>query len=208
MLKSLALLVSPLAACAVLVSAARADVRPGAPAPDFMAVDSNGKQVTLSSFKGKTVVLEWTNHLCPYTAKHYDAQNMQAHQKDAAAKGVVWLTIVSSAPGTQGHVSAKRANELTASRKASPAAVLLDPEGKVGRLYAAKTTPHMFVINAAGNIVYMGAIDDQPSASIADLKKAKSYVRPAIEAAINGTSVARASTRPYGCSVKYADPRS
>lgn len=208
MRKSFAMLAASLAACTVLVSAARADVRPGAPAPDFTAVDSNGKQVTLSSYKGKTVVLEWTNHLCPYTAKHYDAANMQEHQREAAAKGVVWLTIISSAPGTQGHVSAKEANDLTTSRKASPAAVLLDPVGKVGRLYSAKTTPQMFVINAAGNIVYMGAIDDQPSANIADLKKAKSYVRPAIEAAIKGTPLANASTRPYGCSVKYADPRS
>lgn len=203
---SIATLWAALAACAVLATAVRADVRPGAPAPDFTAVDSNGRQVTLSSFKGKTVVLEWTNHLCPYTAKHYNAGNMQAHQREAAAKGVVWLTIVSSAPGTQGYVTAKEANDLTSRRKASPAAVLLDPQGKVGHLYSARTTPHMFVINAAGQIVYMGAIDDQPSANPADLKRAKSYVRPA--ALANTPLAGNASTRPYGCSVKYAGPRS
>lgn len=188
--------------------AALADVQPGKPAPDFTARDSTGKDVKLSSLRGKTVVLEWTNHLCPYTVKHYVTGNMQALQKDAAKDGIVWLTIASSAPGTQGHVNGLEADKLTADRGAAPASVLLDPEGTVGHLYEAKTTPHMFVIDPEGKLVYMGAIDDKPTANSADVKTARNYVREALDAVKSGTPVKSASTRPYGCTVKYPPVRS
>ena len=140
-------------------------------------------------------MLEWTNHLCPYTVKHYVTGNMQALQKDAAKDGVVWLTVASSAPGMQGHVNGLEAEKLTADRNAAPASVLLDPEGTVGRLYEAKTTPHMFVIDPAGKLVYMGAIDDKPTASPADVKTARNYLREALDAVKAGTPVKTASTR-------------
>jgi peroxiredoxin len=189
-------------------TAVLAEVQPGKPAPDFTARDSTGKEIKLSSLRGKTVVLEWTNHLCPYTVKHYSTGNMQALQKDAAKDGVVWLTVTSSAPGTQGHVNATEADKLTADRGAAPASVLLDSDGAVGHLYEAKTTPHMFVIDPAGNLVYMGAIDDKPTANNADVKTARNYVREALNAVKNGTAVKTASTRPYGCTVKYSAARS
>jgi len=197
-----------LAACLVVGSAARADVQPGKTAPDFTARDTKGKDVTLSSYRGKTVVLEWTNHLCPYTVKHYATDNMQALQREATKDGVVWLTVVSSAPGTQGYVSELEADKLTADRKASPTALLLDPEGKLGHLYEAKTTPHMFVIDKDGKLAYMGAIDDKPTASHGDVKAAHNYVRDALAAVKAGQPVKTASTRPYGCTVKYSAARS
>jgi peroxiredoxin len=187
---------------------ALADVRPGTVAPDFAARDSSGKDVTLSSLRGKTVVLEWTNHECPYTVKHYATGNMQTLQKEATGDGVAWLTIVSSGPGTQGHVTAEEANKLTADRKAAPTAVLLDPDGKVGRLYQARTTPHMFVIDKDGKVAYMGAIDDKPTANHADVKTSRNYVREALAAIKAGQPAKISSTRPYGCSVKYAPARS
>jgi peroxiredoxin len=189
-------------------AAALAEVQPGKPAPEFAARDTSGKEVKLSDLRGKTVVLEWTNHLCPYTVKHYVTGNMQALQKDAAKDGVVWLTVASSAPGMQGHVNAVEAEKLTADRDAAPASVLLDPEGKVGHLYEAKTTPHMFVIDATGKLVYMGAIDDKPTANSADVKTARNYVREALDAVKNGTPIKTASTRAYGCTVKYPPVRS
>jgi peroxiredoxin len=185
-----------------------AEIQPGKPAPEFTARDTAGKEVKLSDLRGKTVVLEWTNHLCPYTVKHYVTGNMQALQKDAAKDGVVWLTVASSAPGMQGHVNGLEAEKLTADRNAAPASVLLDPEGTVGRLYEAKTTPHMFVIDPAGKLVYMGAIDDKPTASSADVKTARNYLREALDAVKAGTPVKTASTRPYGCTVKYPPVRS
>ncbi|HZV20698.1 MAG TPA: redoxin domain-containing protein, partial [Hyphomicrobiales bacterium] len=154
-------------------------------------------------FKGKIVVLEWTNDGCPYVHKHYSSGNMQSLQKDAAQKGIVWLTVISSAPGEQGYVTGKEANELTKSRGAAPAAVLLDPEGKVGRLYSARTTPHMFIVNGDGTLVYMGGIDNKPTANIADIKSAKNYVRAALDNIQAGKPVEEPVTRPYGCSVKY-----
>jgi len=188
---------------------ARDGVRPGQPAPDFTATDTAGKPVTLSSFKGKTVVLEWTNHACPYVGKHYGTGTMQKLQHDAKGDGVVWLTIISSAPGQQGHVEGLEADKLTADRKAAPTAVLLDADGKVGRLYGATTTPHMFVIDKAGTLAYMGAIDDKPSTARETIKTARPYVREALAALRSGQAVAApASTRPYGCSVKYSDARS
>jgi hypothetical protein len=177
---------------------------PGKPAPAFEAVDSNGRAVKLADLKGKTVVLEWTNHDCPYVRKHYGVGNMQALQAEAAAKGVVWLSVISSAKGAQGYVDGLEANRLTDVRQAKPAAVLLDPAGTIGRIYAATATPHMFVINGAGTLVYSGAIDDKPSSNQADVAKARNYVREAITAASDGKAMSPAMTRAYGCSVKYS----
>ncbi|MGI9423443.1 MAG: redoxin family protein [Hyphomicrobiaceae bacterium] len=204
--------VAPIAALAAVLSIAgatvvTADVKPGTIAPDFSAVDTNGTTQSLSSLKGKTVVLEWTNHLCPYSVKHYRSGNMQKLQKAAAADGVVWISIVSSAPGRQGYVTAAQANKLTKRRKANPGAVILDPKGTIGRLYSARTTPHMFVIDAAGKTAYMGAIDSRPSANPADVKGARNYVSDALAALKSGKPVKTTVTRAYGCSVKYG-PRS
>jgi peroxiredoxin len=176
----------------------------GKPAPDFTAMDSNGKTVKLGDYRGKVVVLEWTNDGCPYVQKHYSTKNMQSLQKDAAAKGVVWLSVISSAPGEEGYVKGDEANQLTKSRGASPSAVLLDPDGKVGHLYGARTTPHMFIVNADGILVYMGGIDSKPTANPADIKSAKNYVRAALDSVAAGKPVENAVTRPYGCSVKYS----
>lgn len=201
-----------LATAAVLslsgASFARDPLQPGKSAPEFTATDSAGKPVQLSTLRGKTVVLEWTNHDCPYVMKHYGSGTMQKLQKDSTDKGVVWLTVVSSAKGRQGHVAGMEADKLTVDRKASPTGVLLDPEGKLGRLYGATTTPHMFVIDKAGTLAYMGAIDDKPSTSRDTIATARPYVREALDALSSGKPVATASTRPYGCSVKYDDARS
>lgn len=175
----------------------------GKPAPDFTAVDSNGKTHKLSELRGKLVALEWTNHDCPYVRKHYNAGNMQAIQKQAADAGIVWLTVISSPPGEQGNVTPDKANELTQTRKASPAAVLIDQKGEVGRAYDARVTPHMFLINAEGTLVYMGGIDSIPSTRADDIEKATPYFRDAITAAVKGEPVKNAVTRPYGCTVKY-----
>ena len=190
---------------AVLFSApaVRADAIPGKSAPDFTAVDSTGKMHKLSDYKGKTVVLEWTNDGCPYVRKHYGAGNMQALQQEAAGKGIVWLTVISSAKGQQGYVEGPAADKLTADREAKPAAVLLDPAGAVGKAYGAKTTPHMYVIKADGQLAYNGAIDDKPTSNPADIKGARSYVKEALSAVAEGRPVAVATTRAYGCSVKY-----
>ncbi len=185
-------------------TAAAPEVKIGAPAPNFTATDSNGKKHSLSDFKGKTVVLEWTNHDCPFVKKHYETNNMQKLQKSATADGVIWLSVVSSAPGQQGFVNGAKANELTKSRNASPTAVLLDPEGTLGRLYGARTTPHMFVIAPNGNLVYMGAIDDKPTANKDDVATARNYVQEALNAIKAGKPVPTPTTQPYGCSVKYA----
>lgn len=184
-------------------SQAKSDLGIGKLAPDFSGIDSSGKPVKLSDYKGKTVVLEWTNHDCPYVVKHYGSGNMQALQKDATAKGVVWLSIISSAPGEQGSVSAEAANALTKQRAAAPTAVLLDPQGSIGRLYDARTTPHMFVVDKTGVLQYMGGIDDKPTSNTADIKTAKNYLSAALAAVADGKPVADAVTRPYGCSIKY-----
>jgi peroxiredoxin len=196
------------AIAAIGASGALAQVQPGKPAPDFAVQDSAGKTVKLSDFKGKTVVLEWTNQDCPYVRKHYGGNNMQTLQKEATDKGVVWLTISSSAPGQQGHVTGLEADELTKTRKASPTAFLLDPEGKVGHMYDARTTPHMYVVDKAGVLAYMGAMDDKPTSNLADLKTARPYLKEAVDAVLAGEPVKVASTRAYGCSIKYATPRS
>ena len=183
--------------------AAHAGVSVGQSAPDFTGVDSNGNQHTLSQYKGKTVVLEWTNHDCPYVKKHYNSGNMQTLQKQATADGVVWLSIISSRPGKQGYVSGGKANDLTRSRNAAPTAVILDETSAIGRLYGAKTTPHMYIIDKTGQLVYMGGIDSIPSSDEADIAGAKNYVRAALDAMTAGKTIEDSITRPYGCSVKY-----
>lgn len=175
----------------------------GQPAPAFTGIDSTGKQISLADLKGKTVVLEWSNHECPYVVKHYSSGNMQAVQKDATKDGVVWLTVLSSPPGEQGHVSPQKADELTKSRGAAPTAVLLDPDGKIARQYQARVTPHMFVIDPSGVLQYMGGIDDRPSTNRDDIKTAAPYVRLALGALAKGEKVSAAVTKPYGCSIKY-----
>ncbi len=179
--------------------------RVGERAPDFTGTDSNGKVHKLSDYGGKFVVLEWTNRGCPYTQKHYRSGNMQRLQHEWAARGVVWLTIISSAPGKQGYVTAEEENAYLKETNASPTAVLLDPTGAIGHLYDAKTTPQMYVINPAGVLVYDGAIDDRATTDTADIAGAKNYLSQALEEAMGGKPVSVATTRPYGCSVKYAN---
>ena len=185
------------------VQSAAAQARIGAPAPAFTLTDSTGRAVSLADFKGKTVVLEWTNHECPYVGKHYRGNNMQALQKKWTGQGVAWLSMISSAPGQEGHVSPQQANKLTADRGAAPTAVLFDPTGKVGRAYGARTTPHMYVINAEAALVYMGGIDDQPTARLDDLKRARNFVDQALSEISQGKPVSDTSSRAYGCSIKY-----
>jgi AhpC/TSA family len=196
-----------LTAGALIASTASASPGPvtGASAPAFTGTDANGNAVSLADFAGKTVVLEWTNDGCPFVQKHYGApaRNMQGLQAAAKADGTIWISVISSAPRKQGHVDGAGANALSADRGASPAHVILDADGTIGRLYGAKTTPHMFVINAAGDIVYQGAIDSVASAKPADISGATNYVTAALASVKAGTAVAAASTKPYGCSVKY-----
>lgn len=175
----------------------------GQAAPSFTAVDSKGQQHNLADFKGKVVVLEWTNHDCPYVKKHYSSSNMQNLQKQAKDAGVVWLSVISSPPGEQGHVPGAKADELSASRKAAPTAVLLDEQGKVGKAYDARTTPHMYVIDAKGVLRYAGGIDSIASTKAEDVEKADPYFKTAMESVVKGGTVAQSVTRPYGCSVKY-----
>lgn len=179
-------------------------LRVGDPAPGFTATDSHGRQHTLTEYKGKFVVLEWTNQGCPYTKKHYDSGNMQRLQKSWADKGVVWLTVISSAPGEQGYMTADQENDYVTRINAAPTAVLLDPKGDLGHLYGAKTTPHMFVINPHGQLVYEGAIDDRPTTDASDIAGATNYVTLALEQAMAGKPIVTPASRAYGCSVKYA----
>jgi peroxiredoxin len=176
----------------------------GETAPVFNTAATNGRSVGLADQRGKIVILEWTNHDCPYVRKHYESGNMQTLQKEITAQGVVWLTLISSSPGTQGYVSPKEADELTASRKANPTAVLLDPTGAVGKAYGATNTPHMYIVDKAGLLVYAGAIDDRPTTRRADVQGAHNYVRAALEDMAAGRAVQTPVTRAYGCTVKYA----
>lgn len=180
-------------------------VKPGDQAPDFKGTDSNGHTQTLSQYKGKWVVLEWANRGCPYDQKHYESGNMEALQKEWTAKGVIWLRIVSSAPGQQGYVTPAEENEYLSLRHAAATAAILDPTGAIGHLYEAKTTPHMFVIDPTGKLIYMGAIDDKPSPDPGTLKDAHNYVSEALEDGMAGKPVPTPVTRSYGCSVKYAE---
>jgi hypothetical protein len=187
----------------VLAVAAGAPLQIGQPAPDFTVRDSKGSSLSLSQFRGKTVVLEWTNADCPYTHKHYSSGNMQSIQALAQKNGVVWLTVISSAPGKQGYVNGPAADALSQSRGAVPTAVLLDPAGTLGRSYGAKTTPHMFVIDKNGALQYMGGIDSIATADVGDIPHAEPYLKEAMLAVAQGGPVAHAVTTPYGCSVKY-----
>lgn len=179
--------------------------RVGERAPDFTATDSNGRTHKLSEYAGKFVVLEWTNRGCPYTQKHYSSGNMQRLQKEWTARGVVWLTVISSAPGKQGYVTATEENAYLKEINGSPTAVLLDPTGALGHLYDAKTTPHMFIINPQGTLIYNGAIDDHATTDAADIPGSKNYVSLALSEALGGKPVSEPTSRPYGCSVKYLE---
>lgn len=187
----------------ILSAAASAAPKINQVAPDFAAQDSRGNAVNLSQFRGKTVVLEWTNADCPFTRKHYNSGNMQSVQELAQQNGIVWLTIVSSAPGKQGYVNGPAADQLTESRHAAPTTVLLDPTGTVARLYSAKTTPHMFVIDKRGTVQYMGGIDSIASTDVDDIAHAEPYLKEAMLAVANGEKPPHAVTKPYGCSIKY-----
>ena len=178
-------------------------VRVGGTAPDFTGTDTNGKTHKLSDYHGKYVVLEWTNNGCPYTQKHYESGNMQTLQKEWTAKGVVWLTILSSSQGEQGYMTGVQENAYLRKENATPTAALLDPSGVIGHAYEAKTTPHMFVIDPSGKLIYAGAIDDHPTTDPEDIKSSKNYVSAALTEAMAGQPIATAYTRPYGCSVKY-----
>lgn len=188
----------------LLVASALA-VKVGDQAPDFTGTDSHGQTHKLSDYRGKFVVLEWHNNGCPFTKKHYESGNMERLQKEWTDKGVVWFTVISSSPGTQGYVTADQENEYMQKMHAVPTAALLDPKGDIGHLYGAKTTPHMFVINPQGQLIYNGAIDDKATPDQSDINGAKNYVSEALQEAMAGQPVATATTRPYGCSVKYAD---
>src|SRR5262245_23660684 len=180
-----------------------ATAKVGAPAPALSLPASTGKTMSLGDYRDKVVVLEWTNHECPYVRKHYESGNMQALQKETTGQGVIWLTVISSAPGTQGYVNAAEANELTGTRKAAPTAVVLDPKGSVGKMYGATNTPHMYVVDKAGVLAYAGAIDDKPTTRKSDIQGAQNYVRVALEAVTAGQPVKTPVTRAYGCTVKY-----
>ncbi len=197
------LVVALLVALAVPVTLRAAGV--GEPAPDFTGTTSNGQTIKLSDFRGKFVVLEWHNNGCPYVRKHYNSGNMQRLQKEWTARGVVWLTIISSAPGKQGYVTAEQQNEYVARMNATPTASILDPTGTIGRLYDAKTSPQMVIIDPNGVIIYDGAIDDRPTANPADIEGATNYVNLVLEEALAGKPVSVSSTKPYGCSIKYPD---
>jgi len=182
---------------------ALAQVEPGELAPDFNLKDSKDNSQKLSTYAGKFVVLEWLNPECPFVKKHYSGGNMQKLQKEYTAKGVVWLSIISSAPGKQGHCTGPQAEANRKDMGASPTAVLLDPSGDVGQKYGAKTTPDIFIINPAGNIIYAGAIDSIQSTNPSDCAKATNYVRETLDAALAGKPVPTPQTKSYGCSVKY-----
>ncbi|HET9977198.1 MAG TPA: thioredoxin family protein [Burkholderiaceae bacterium] len=198
MLKSAAL-------ASMLLSAGALAATVGQPAPAFAVTDTAGKTVSLADFKGKTVVLEWVNPGCPYVRKHYDSANMQATQKGAVDKGVVWLAVNSTAPG---HYDYRKPAEMAAwmtGQKAAATHALMDSDGKAGKAYGARTTPHMYIVDAKGTLVYAGGIDDKPSSNPADVKTAKNHVNAALADIAAGKPVAQPVTRAYGCSVKYAD---
>jgi peroxiredoxin len=176
----------------------------GQAAPAFTLVDAEGTQRSLADFRGRTVVLEWTNEGCPYVQKHYTGA-MQALQREAVADGVVWLTIISSAPGTQGHVEGDAARQWKTRTNGAATHLLLDPTGEVGKLYDARTTPDMRVIDGEGRLVFVGGIDDRPTNKVEDLEGANNYVRAALDDLEAGRPVRTAFATPYGCSVKYPE---
>ena len=192
---ALAVIAAPVSAAAIV----------GQPAPNFKLADASGKPVSLSDFRGKTVVLEWNNPGCPFVKKHYGSGNMQKAQAAAAKDGAVWLTINSGAPGKQGYMTGPEAKAFVAQSGARPTAYLLDPQGVVGKVYDAKTTPHMYIVNKAGILVYAGGIDDKPTPNPADIGGARNHVLAALSELKAGKAVSVATSRPYGCAVKYKD---
>ncbi|MGZ3650973.1 MAG: thioredoxin family protein [Bdellovibrionota bacterium] len=192
-----------LTAALFLLSTTAFALESGSAAPDFIAAASDGKNVKLSDYKGKTVVLEWLNYGCPFVRKHYNGKNMQALQADYTKKGVVWLSVISSAEGKEGYSTPKQAEADRKAHDSHATAILLDAKGEVGKLYGAQSTPHMFVIDKAGKLAYQGAIDDKPSTELATLKGAHNYVRDALDAVLAGRAPATAQTKSYGCGVKY-----
>jgi len=190
-------------ALAVAAGTALAAPEVGQPAPAFTLTDSNGQSHSLADFKGKFVVLEWLNHGCPFVKKHYDSNSMQKLQKEYAGKDVVWLSIVSSAPGKQGHMSPAETNQAKEEKGSAATAILIDGDGTVGQLYGARVTPELYVINPEGDLIYSGAIDDKKSVDPADVEGATNYVKQALDEALAGQPVSTPKTEPYGCSVKY-----
>ena len=188
----------------ILLAVPMLAVKVGDPAPDFQGTDSNGRSERLADYKGKYVVLEWHNNGCPFTKKHYESGNMQQLQKNWTEKGVVWFTVISSAPGQQGYVTAAQENAYLKKMHAVPTAAILDPQGTIGHLYAAKTTPQMVIIDPRGKLAYDGAIDDRPTPDTADIAGSKNYVNQALTELMSGKPVSTPVSQPYGCSVKYA----
>ena len=194
------------AAALFAAGSAQAAATVGQPAPDFTRKDATGKTVRLSDFKGKHVVLEWTNPGCPFVRKHYDSGNMPATQKDATGKGVVWLAINSTEKASSDYLEPAKLAAWKAERKSAPSAILMDEEGTVGKSYGARTTPHMYIVNPQGQLVYAGGIDSIPSARPADIEKATNYVKVGLSEALAGKPISAATTQPYGCSIKYKSP--
>lgn len=188
----------------VVAAPASAAVSVGQPAPDFTLADASGKPVRLSAFRGKPVVLEWNNPGCPFVKKHYDSGNMQRTQGQAKAQGAVWLTLNSGGPGKQGYMTGPQAAAFEKTAKVQASAYLLDPKGTVGKLYGARATPQIFIVDAAGKLVYSGAIDDKPTADAADIKGARNHALAALADLKAGKPIAVPTSKPYGCSVKYA----
>jgi len=195
---------APLLAAVLALALTASAARAGDPAPEFTGTDSHGQPHHLSDYRGKFVVLEWTNKGCPFTRKHYDSGNMQKLQEEWTARGIVWLTILSSAPGKQGYMTASEENAYMAHQRAAPTAAILDPTGAIGRLYEAKTTPDMYVIDPSGKLIYSGAIDDHPAPDVADIPLSKNYVSAALTEAMSRQTITVAYTHPYGCGVKYS----
>jgi peroxiredoxin len=196
----LAVIVSSLALTSLVAADAPAV---GSAAPDFSLTDAKGKKHSLSEYKGKYVVLEWFNPECPFVKKHYGSGNMQKLQDTYAGKGVVWLSIDSSAPGSEGNLSPEQAEKTINSWKMNQTTLLLDPDGTAGRAYGAKNTPHMFVINPDGKLVYTGAIDSKATPNPSDIESSTNYVKVALDESLSGKAVSNPTTKPYGCSVKY-----
>jgi hypothetical protein len=197
------LIASSLLLAASLATVAHAAPAVGQAAPDFTLTDTSGKAVKLSDYRGKFVVLEWTNPGCPYVRKHYDSGNMPATQRDATGKGVVWLSINSTEKDAFDYMAPAKLAGWVKDRKATPTAMLMDEEGTAGQAYGARTTPHMYIVNPQGQLVYAGGIDSIPSSSQSDIPKAVNYIRQGLNEALTGKPISVASSRPYGCSIKY-----
>ncbi|AOG23356.1 thioredoxin family protein [Acidovorax sp. RAC01] len=195
-----------IATAALVALGAQAAATVGQPAPDFALKDTAGKTVRLSDFKGKHVVLEWTNPGCPFVKKHYDSGNMPATQKDATSQGVVWLSINSTEKASGDYLEPAKLMAWKTERKSAPTAVLMDEEGTVGKSYGARTTPHLYIVNPQGQLIYAGGIDSIPSARASDIEKATNYVKVGLAEALAGKPLSAATTQPYGCSIKYKSP--